>query len=89
MFFFSDPSIQINTVLQYTEIPLCAWILGSGTAYVIVSTYRKSSNETCGFNVFQQFLQAKKVGFLDFNVIKWLKMRMLLDIRVSLEGMSY
>ena len=23
-----------------------------------------------GFNVFQQFLQAKKVVFLDFNVIK-------------------
>ena len=42
-----------------------------------------------GFNVFQQFLQAKKVVFLDFNVIKYLKMRVLLEIRVLLEGESY
>ena len=42
-----------------------------------------------GFNVFQQFLQAKKVVFLDFNVIKKLKMRVLLEIRVLLEGESY
>ena len=42
-----------------------------------------------GFNVFQQFLQAKKVGFLDFNVIKYLKLRVLLEIRVLFEGESY
>jgi len=42
-----------------------------------------------GFNIFQQFLQAKKVGFLDFNVIKLLKVRLLLEIRVFLVGESY
>ena len=42
-----------------------------------------------GFNVCQQFLNAKKVVFLDFDVIKWLKMRVLLEILALLEGESY
>ena len=42
-----------------------------------------------GFNVFQQFVQAKKVVFLYFDVIKSLKMRVLLEIQLLLEGESY
>lgn len=42
-----------------------------------------------GLNVFRQFLLAKKVVFLDFDVIKYLKMRVLLEIQVLLEGESY
>ena len=39
-----------------------------------------------GINIFSPFLWAKNGHFLTFNVIKNFKMRVLLEIRVLLEG---
>ena len=39
-----------------------------------------------GINIFLPFLWAKNGHFLTFNVIKNFKMRVLLEIRVLLEG---
>ena len=42
-----------------------------------------------GINIFFQFSWAKNNHFLTFNVIKNFKMRVVLEIRVLLEGESY
>ena len=42
-----------------------------------------------GINIFFQFSWAKNGDFLTFNVIKNFKMRVVLEIRVLLEGESY
>ena len=42
-----------------------------------------------GINIFFHFLWAKNGHFLTFKVIKNFKMRVLLEIRVLLEGESF
>ena len=58
--------------------------VGHATYYIINLPKRRA-----GSNIFFQFSLAKNGHFLTFNVIKNFKMKVLLEIRMLLEGESY
>ena len=72
-----------------------AFFVKAMVAFALIRSFDRCQNTVnlpkrlAGINIFFHFSWAKNGHFLTFKVIKNFKMRVLLEIRVLLEGESY